>query len=184
MLSRLQGSRTDKFTSAFIAFVGGLACLDAPTYPSGVVSGFDQVQAGVFSQVLGSIIVPNLPDVPAYQQRQALTGMARLAQDPSMWVAPLAALVPSLVASLVQTASQIPPLPEGEGETFSMLDLEEGGFQASFAKLSAAAPPLRLTDLASPYLVQAGTNSVEGYVQLALQHIRTNAPAEIQAAVA
>lgn len=184
MLGRLQGARTDKFATAFVGFVGGLACLPGPLYPSAVVSGFDTVQPGIFAQLVEAIIAPTLPRVPAYLQRQALTGVARLIQDPVMWGPPTVSALPSLASALAQTATSVPPLPEGEDETMHMLDLEEGGFQASFTKLAAAQAPARLVDLASPLLLQAGTNSVQAYVEAALSRLATQGPEEVKAALA
>lgn len=182
-LQRLQAARTDKFTHAFIAFLGGLACLPAP-YPGAVITGYDQVQPGILSQLLEAIVVPALPKLPAYQQRQALTGLARLLRDPVMLTPPLVSAVPALVRALAETSVSAPPLPQGEEEAMNMLDLEEGGFQASFTKLAAAQAPARLTDLASAPLAEVNAPSVQVYVQDALQQLAANAPPEVRAALA
>lgn len=46
MLTRLQGSRTEKFSRAFVHFVASMCCITQPEFPDYVVDAFDTVQQG------------------------------------------------------------------------------------------------------------------------------------------
>lgn len=46
MLTRLQNSRTEKFSRGFVHFVASACCIDRPGFPDYVVGAFDAVQPG------------------------------------------------------------------------------------------------------------------------------------------
>ncbi|RKP23349.1 Cse1-domain-containing protein, partial [Syncephalis pseudoplumigaleata] len=64
LLNRLQGSRTEKFTVAMITFLGFLFGSDnIKEGPDGVIKAFESIQAGLFTNLAGSVIIPALNSV-------------------------------------------------------------------------------------------------------------------------
>jgi hypothetical protein len=46
MLTRLQNSRTEKFSRGFVNFVASTCCIEKSGYPNYIVGAFDAVQPG------------------------------------------------------------------------------------------------------------------------------------------
>jgi hypothetical protein len=46
MLTRLQNSRTEKFSRGFVNFVASTCCIEKSGYPDYIVGAFDSVQVG------------------------------------------------------------------------------------------------------------------------------------------
>ncbi len=142
MLTRLQSSKTDKFSKGFVNFIGTLGCLQKADYPDAVVKGFDEVQPGLFPQILQGVVVPEVAKMPPYQRRTTFVGLARLAtESPSMAQAPNNAALPALLSVLlpaIMTPSEAVDRAADEEEALGAFDVEEQGFQASFSQLAAS----------------------------------------------
>ncbi|KDN43192.1 putative CSE1-nuclear envelope protein that mediates the nuclear export of importin alpha [Tilletiaria anomala UBC 951] len=144
MLTRMQTGRTDKFVKGFVYFVSYLACIQKQEYPQAVVSAFDEVQPGLFSQLLQGIIAPELAQIPQTQRRVVFAGITRLITEaPAMLQAPNVTSLPSLLRTLLpgilRPSDAI--VEQDEQDDMAAFDLEEFGFQTSFSQLAASQPP-------------------------------------------
>lgn len=141
MLTRLQSSRTEKFTKGFVAFVAALAALQKPSYPSATVEAFDAVQPGLFTQLLQGVLVPELPKTPARKRPLVIVGYTRLLTEtpalltPSTWPAAFSAVVALLLDSSI-AAKSIEAQQAESDEVFAEEWEEQNIFQAGFSKLA------------------------------------------------
>lgn len=150
MLTRLQTSRTEKFSRGFVAFVATLSCLQKPGYPQAVMEAFEAVQPGLFSQLMQGIILPELPKTTPRKRPVVLVGYGRLlTQVPALLEEPLATslfiptlttLVGLLADTSIANKGSMEAQQAEEDELFAEEWEEQNTFQAGFSKLSASTP--------------------------------------------
>ncbi|BFZ55152.1 importin-alpha export receptor [Savitreella phatthalungensis] len=158
LLTRLNSSRTEKFTSRFIVFFCFVVHLRGLNW---LTTTLDSVQQGLLPQLLGGIVLPNAQKLvtPTDVQTASVgfTDMLFGGQDslsPQAWQATMTASLKLLELPAIES--------KGESvEDLLQMDLDDSGtgagaggpgFQASFAKLSTARPPARpiFADTADP----------------------------------
>lgn len=169
MLTRLQSSRTEKFSRAFVHFVASMCCIKDNGFPDYVVDSFDGVQPGLFGQILQGVMLPDLPKALPRQKRTVVTGFSRLLvegqrmlEQPGLTTAFPAVL--SAILRMTEDASLATALSardaQAEADEVFLQDWEEqggaggAGFQGSFAVLrgSITASATAKNDLASVVL--------------------------------
>lgn len=151
MLTRLQTSRTEKFTKGFVAFVASLATIQkgGDAYPGAVVDAFESVQPGLFTQIMQGVILPELSKTPARKRPLIIVGFGRLltASGPRLLEGANAAVVfPGTLAALINLSTDtsiahksIEAQQAEEDELFLEDWEEQNTFQAGFSKLAASA---------------------------------------------
>lgn len=144
MLTRLQSSKTERFSQHFALFFAAFCGVQQPGYPDAVVKAFDGVQAGLFPQLLQNVVVPDAAKLAARQHFVFVAGMVRLLTESSaMFVQPYAACwTPAFTAVLrilekVQAPQDSDTAAPDGGE---LAELDEQGFQASYSQLAASQP--------------------------------------------
>jgi len=136
-LTRLQKSKTPKFTKGFIVFNARFMALDPHPEPLELlINTYEHVQSGIFSVVLSSIIIPEIPTIKSFSdQKTVVVGYTRLltSQTPSIQQA-----YPSLLETLgLFVKKNLGKLDKDVEEELDDLNLEENdlGYHASFNQL-------------------------------------------------
>lgn len=144
LLMRLQQSNTDKFCSRFSLFMYFLASTEANNLgPAYAIFFLDQVQQGVFGQVMTSFMLPSTLKIGGtFNRRIAAVGLTKLlcrtteyttGEYSSQWAHALDILVRLMKYNMAEEHTSVP----------IGLDLEELSFGSSFSKLATtAAKPL------------------------------------------
>lgn len=141
MLTRLQSSRTEKFSKGFVSFVATLATLKKAGYPAATVEAFDAVQAGLFAQLLQGVLIPEIPKTPARKRPLVIAGYTRLlTETPSLlsapvWPSALSALTTLLLDTSI-AAKSIEAQQAESDEVFAEDWEEQNIFQAGYSKLA------------------------------------------------
>lgn len=137
MLTRLQNSKTERFSQHFCAFFGAFCGVQQPGYPSQVIAAFDTVQAGLFAQVLVNIVVPDTTKLSNKQRFVTAAGLVRLLTESNEMFQPpnSAAWVPTLGA-ILRILATAPTVEDADPDAAAELD--EQGFQASYSQLAAS----------------------------------------------
>lgn len=146
MLTRLQSSKTERFSQHFVVFFGAFCGLQQPGFPSQVIAAFDMVQPGLFAQVLANVIVPDTTKLSSKQRFGTAAGIIRLlAESNEMFQPPnVAAWTPTLAAVLRLLAAVAPG---GDDVDFdAAAELDEQGFQTSYSQLAASVAPSAAND--------------------------------------
>ncbi|KAJ2846991.1 importin-alpha export receptor, partial [Coemansia erecta] len=156
-LTRLQSSRTAKFTRNFVHYLASLMCLGAHdgTGVSMLFDAMDGIQPGILATLLGNVLVEAMPTVIGLLERKAvIVGFslmlvsARFQSDPA-FVPLTAPVLKKLAAMLMDTtvtetkSVAEKPLVDGSAasavatdEDLDSLEIETSGYQASYAKLA------------------------------------------------
>ncbi|KAJ1645431.1 importin-alpha export receptor [Coemansia asiatica] len=156
-LTRLQSSRTAKFTRNFVHYLASLMCLGAHdgTGVSMLFDAMDSIQPGILATLLGNVLVEAMPTVIGLLERKAvIVGFslmlvsARFQSDPA-FVPLTAPVLKKLAAMLMDTtvtetkSVAEKPLVDGSAasavatdEDLDSLEIETSGYQASYAKLA------------------------------------------------
>ncbi|WFD35077.1 importin-alpha export receptor [Malassezia cuniculi] len=139
MLTRLQNSKTERFSQHFCAFFGAFCGVQQPGYPSQVIAAFDTVQPGLFAQILANIVVSDTAKLSAKQRFGTAAGLIRLLTESTEMLQPpnSAAWGPTLGA-VVRLLASAPAADDADPDAAAELD--EQGFQASFSQLAASLP--------------------------------------------
>ncbi|CAO1631615.1 unnamed protein product [Parajaminaea phylloscopi] len=152
MLTRLQSSRTEKFSRGFVSFVATLATIRSKdVYPQATIDAFDSVQAGLFAQLVQGVLAAEIAKTPSRKRPLVIVGVGRLlTQSPVLFddAAPTGkAVVPALLAAVLKlvTDSSIEAksieAQQAEADQLFAEDWEEQNtFQAGFSRLAASAP--------------------------------------------
>ena len=133
LLTRLNNSRTEKYTLRFCVFTYYLSALEQ-TGPNFVIDIMQAIQPGMFSQIMNSLVMPNTQKIlmPGDTKTTAigLTNYLKssLVNDPTLWSAMLTTQLKFLELPAQDS--------KGDGDLLN-IDLEDG-FQASFSSLRMA----------------------------------------------
>ncbi|KAK4047158.1 importin-alpha export receptor [Microbotryomycetes sp. JL201] len=153
LLTRLQGSKTDKFSQGLLKLICLLAAINKPGVDTdGVIAMVDGVQPGLFGQVL-PVLLPEALKAPLKDRKVIAVGLSNLlTQSNTMFTAPTSnAWTPTMTALLKLFALPLPLSATGEDEVVDVTELEETGYQASYSRLGAsekvkADPVAHITD--------------------------------------
>ncbi|KAG6872821.1 hypothetical protein C0995_006303 [Termitomyces sp. Mi166 len=149
LLTRMQTSKTDKYVHLFTKFflftmainVDGLS-------PDYVIGTIEEIQPGLWSQILVNFIVPQVAKMPTKERKLAVVGVTRLlTQSIFMIQQPSAAAWPATFGSLVKLFSEPQYLTSSTDEDphagLTDIDFEEqtAGYQAAYSRLAASETP-------------------------------------------
>lgn len=137
LLTRLNQAKTPKFCKSFLTFISFLNILEKQGYTNQVmVQVFDSIQGQpLFNGILSGILIPEMESqLLSPEERQLVAiGMTRLLFSPAMLNEPYLSLWPRLMTALCTLLAT--PVAQTEKQD-ELIDAEEQGYQASFAKLS------------------------------------------------
>ncbi|KAJ1966324.1 importin-alpha export receptor [Dipsacomyces acuminosporus] len=160
-LNRLQSSRTEKFTRNFVHYLASIMCIN-PAEQEGVnllLATMDGIQVGLFGGLLANIIVKALPSVAGRVERKTtVIGFALLIASDAFQSNPTLASSTGLVLQELYTILTDTKIKEGKqqadrrlvdgsaaavsasavatDEDLDSLEIEDTGYQASFARLA------------------------------------------------
>ncbi|RPA83879.1 Cse1-domain-containing protein [Ascobolus immersus RN42] len=137
LLTRLQGSKTEAFLFRFLKLSFLLASGTLPnTGPDFLSGGIDQVQNGVFPQLLTSIILPRTDKIQLPNDRKtAVIGLTNLLVSDTVLVKYPQTFIPTLTTLLKML--ELPQVPGGDDVTERLheADIDDVSFGVSFASL-------------------------------------------------
>ncbi|ORY84121.1 putative importin-alpha export receptor [Leucosporidium creatinivorum] len=131
LLTRLQTSKTEKFSHGLIRFICFAAAIEKPGLDAdGVIAMLDgvQPQPGLFAQVL-PVLLPDIQKAPTKDRKIIAVGLANLLAKSNSMLTP-----PSVSAWWVPLNTSA----NAADDEVEVADLEETGYQASFSKLGAS----------------------------------------------
>ncbi|KAI9288300.1 putative importin-alpha export receptor [Umbelopsis sp. AD052] len=133
----------DKFTRGMLVWICLFLALDKqPGGPDVVIEAFDALQPSLFAQMLNLVVLPELQKVAEPKDRKTCAiGLTRLlTQSDKMMAEPYVGLWPTIFTALIKLLELPQDLAGDDLDELYNLDLEESGYQATFAKLATAAP--------------------------------------------
>ncbi|KAJ3230620.1 importin-alpha export receptor [Chytriomyces hyalinus] len=150
ILQRLKSSRTPKLVNGFLKFLGSLMVFEKEGMNPDVVIGyFDSITPNLFRDMSQSVVLPGLAEFHQPEERKLfIVGFTKMLTNSATMVSdaylPLWPQYCQTIVSLLKipAAQDADVNPEDE---FYIADVEEAGYQASFAKL--AAPSKKKTGL-------------------------------------
>ncbi|GAA6014609.1 hypothetical protein JCM11491_000169 [Sporobolomyces phaffii] len=151
LLTRLQGSKTDKFSQGLLKFICFAAAIQKEGLDAdGAIGMLDgvQPQPGLFAQVL-PVLLPEAQKVPTKDRKLVVVGLTNLLTRSSkmlnephvrVWSATMESLLKLLILPLALSKTT-----SAADEEVEIADLDEAaaglGYQASFSKLGASEKP-------------------------------------------
>ncbi|KDQ12400.1 hypothetical protein BOTBODRAFT_34372 [Botryobasidium botryosum FD-172 SS1] len=150
LFTRLQTSRTDKYTYGLAYFIFYTMAIQVEGLnPDFVISAVESVQANLWPSLLADVLLPTLSKTPAKDVKVVAVGLVRLVtQSEAMLTEPCARTWPLALNALLKLLLQPGKHAQKDGnsdlneEALSLIDLEEqnAGYQAGFSKLAASQP--------------------------------------------
>ncbi|KAF8583471.1 Cse1-domain-containing protein [Ramaria rubella] len=147
LLTRLQANKTDKFANLFATFVLYILAIrvDGVT-PDFVVGVVEAAQAGLWANLFGNILLPEITKIPTKDRKVAVVGLTLLlTQSQSMRQGANAQLWPSSFTVLLKLFRDPQALRnnienEDADAVFTAVDVEEqnAGYQAAYSRLAAS----------------------------------------------
>ncbi|KAJ3066560.1 Exportin-2 [Podochytrium sp. JEL0797] len=142
LLQRLKSSRTPKFTNCFLKFLSTLLIMQKDGLNADMVIGFfDSITPNLFRDMFISVVLPGLTEMVQPEERKLfIIGMTNLLTRSSVILSD--AYLP-LWPELIKTVIELLKIPAAENadvnpeDELYIADVEEAGYQASFAKLAA-----------------------------------------------
>ncbi|EIW74080.1 importin alpha re-exporter [Coniophora puteana RWD-64-598 SS2] len=149
LLTRMQSSKTDKYVYLFSYFLLFCMAIDVQGLgPDYVISTVEEVQVGLWSQILVNFVVPQAPIVPHRDRKVAVVGLTRmLTQSEIMLQGTNVQAWPQAFASLVKLFAEPQYLKKASEDTIqgaeagvTQIDFEEqtAGYQAAYSRLAAS----------------------------------------------
>ncbi|KAA1099321.1 importin-alpha export receptor, variant 2 [Puccinia graminis f. sp. tritici] len=144
LLTRLQQSKTDKFTSAFLYTIMFIVTLEKPQLsPDLLINTINAVQPGLFSQVMEGVLLPAVASTPPKQRRVVALGhISLLTRARTLQCEAESRLYLPVLISVLRlfTLPQLKPTEDtaGENSELNVTDLEEHGYQVGFSRLGAS----------------------------------------------
>ncbi|KAI8375933.1 Cse1-domain-containing protein [Radiomyces spectabilis] len=145
LMSKKKGDKIiyDRFTRNFTLWVCLFFTLERLTSPDVLISVCDSLQPGLFGQIMSLFVMPDLNALrDPIDYKTCGIGVVRLLTKSNLMLQePYASqLWPKVMTSLFQQL-ELPPVASDEGpDELYTLDIEEGGYQTTFAKLATSAP--------------------------------------------
>ncbi|KAF8329082.1 Cse1-domain-containing protein [Cantharellus anzutake] len=174
LLNRLQSTKTDKYALGFVQFLCFTMAVQVEGLnPGFVVNAINTIQGGLWTSILGNIVLPQLPKFLPKDRKLVTVGLARLlTQCDEMLQPPNSTLWPSTLVALLELLN-MPGLTKDLGtdadtEDLSSIDHEEqnAGYQAAFTRLAASTPP--------KFDPVAYVGDAKGYLKLELSRFARN----------
>ncbi|PLW07427.1 hypothetical protein PCASD_22407 [Puccinia coronata f. sp. avenae] len=144
LLTRLQQSKTDKFTSALLHTIMFIVTLEKPQLtPDVLINTINEVQPGLFSQVMEGVLLPAVASAPAKQRRVVALGhISLLTRSRNVQCEAESRLFLPILVSVLRLFT-LPQLKSTEDTTageseLNVTDLEENGYQVGFSRLGAS----------------------------------------------
>ncbi|KAG6820300.1 hypothetical protein H0H93_002564 [Arthromyces matolae] len=147
LLTRMQTSKTDQYVHLFTRFflftmaiqVDGLS-------PDYVIGTIEEIQAGLWSQILTNFVVPQVPKMPPKERKLTVVGVTRLLTESIfMTQQPSATAWPAAFGGLVKLFSEPQYLTGSKPDEdphagLTEVDFEEqtAGYQAAYSRLAAS----------------------------------------------
>ncbi|KAG6917213.1 hypothetical protein DXG01_003418 [Tephrocybe rancida] len=150
LLTRMQTSKTDKYVHLFARFfLFAMAINVDGLSPDYVIGTVEEIQAGLWSQILVNFIVPQIPKMPTKDRKLAVVGVTRLlTQSAFMTRPPSSTAWPAALGSIVKLFNEPQYLTGSKTEEdpnagLTEIDFEEqtAGYQAAYSRLAASETP-------------------------------------------
>ncbi|KIP01732.1 hypothetical protein PHLGIDRAFT_336871 [Phlebiopsis gigantea 11061_1 CR5-6] len=146
LLTRMQTSKTDNFTYYFVYFLlFSMAIKVEGLAPDFVVGAVEEVQPGLWSQLLSNIVVPQVPKMLTKDRKVVAVGLTRLLTQSAVMLREPSVQHWSLAfAALVKLFSEPQHLTKDKDEDpdagLTVIDYEEqnAGYQAAYSRLAAS----------------------------------------------
>ncbi|KAK9704355.1 importin-alpha export receptor [Basidiobolus ranarum] len=141
LLTRLQSSRTPKFTKGFVYFICSyIVVVDPQGSSNSIFELFDSIQPGLFFEIVKSFLVPETQAIHGMVERKvAAVAMTRmLTQSTTMLNEPYFTQWTIVLDVIIQILQSPQEVAGDENEDLYAIDLEETGYQASFSKLATS----------------------------------------------
>ncbi|KAI8459413.1 Cse1-domain-containing protein [Phakopsora pachyrhizi] len=145
LFTRLQQSKTEKFTSAFLYTIMFVVALEkAQLTPDFIINAINGVQPGLFCQVMEGALLPAVPSTPLKNRRVVALGhISLLTRSRALQQEAEARLYLPILTSVLRllTLPQLNPnqnLSGVDGSEVKVSELEEFGYQVGFSKLGAS----------------------------------------------
>ncbi|CUS11908.1 unnamed protein product [Tuber aestivum] len=139
LLTRLNGSKTDALSQRFARFFYFLAARDKDgTGPDFVVGTIDAVQAGIFGQLYGAVVLPDTQKLQRPADRKiAVVGLTKLVAFSGGLAAEYHKTWPGSVVALLKLL-EVPPVPAQDdgGVDLHEADIDDLSFGATFTRLN------------------------------------------------
>ncbi|KAG8908300.1 importin-alpha export receptor [Tulasnella sp. 403] len=149
LFTRLQTSKTDKFTYSMAHLVFFVICLKGEGLSADfVVSEVEKVQAGIWAQLFKGIILPEVSKTRTRDTKVIAVGLTRLLTESQYMLAPQAAEMWHNAFQALETLISSPKVVSGDVDdddpdvALTAIDYEEqtAGYQAAFSRLAASQP--------------------------------------------
>lgn len=146
LLTRMQTSKTDKYVYHFTYFVLFAMAINVDGLEPDLIAGaVEEIQPGLWSQILSNFIVPQVPKMPTKDRKVAAIGLTRLlTQSQVMLREPAVTQWPTAFNALVKLFSEPQYLTKEKDEDpdagLTAIDYEEqnAGYQAAYSRLAAS----------------------------------------------
>ncbi|KAI8365486.1 Cse1-domain-containing protein [Choanephora cucurbitarum] len=163
LLSKKKGDEItfDRFTRNFTLWMCTCFLAESMNGPDSIIRVFETIQPGLFGQVMNFFVLPDLSKLhKPIDRRIASVGMTHLLTRSDSMVSPPYSeeLWPKSMFALLALL-ELPAAAETDGpDELYTLDIEEGGYQTTFAKLATSHPiqedPTANLPISQIYLVQ------------------------------
>ncbi|KAL0945218.1 hypothetical protein HGRIS_000730 [Hohenbuehelia grisea] len=151
LLTRLHSNKTDKYAYGFTHFLLYTMALDiSGLSPDYVIAAVEEIQPGLWSQLVVNFITPQAPKLPHKDRKVAVVGMTKMLtqsslmlQEPSIqcWPASFTALAKLFMEpQYLQSAQSKTGDDDDNAVALTEIDYEEqtAGYQAAYSRLAAA----------------------------------------------
>jgi exportin-2 (importin alpha re-exporter) len=146
LLTRLQTSKTDKYVYHFSYFLlFAMAVNPDVLSPDFVISTVEEVQPGLWAQVLNTFVLPQLGKMPVKDRKVAVVGMSRMLTQSDYMLQEPAHAWPVAFTALIKLFQEAQYLTKSEGSDdphagITEIDYEEqtAGYQAAYSRLAAS----------------------------------------------
>ncbi|KAI9431167.1 importin alpha re-exporter [Lactarius indigo] len=151
LLTRMQQNKTNNYVYYFVYFLLYLLAINADGLtPDYLIQIVDEIQSGLWSQIVSNFIVPQIAQLVLKDRKLAAVGLTRLLTQSTLALKePNVKTWPPLLGQLAglfrETNSFAAQEDDGTGTGATEIDLEEqaAGYQAAYSKLAAAGAQAR-----------------------------------------
>ncbi|ORZ00838.1 Cse1-domain-containing protein [Syncephalastrum racemosum] len=161
LLSSITKYVPSNFTRSFTQWICLFCVLDSQGGPDNLIRVFENIQPGLFGQIITLFVVPDLNALrEPVDYKTCSIGIARLLTESQLLLegAYAAQVWPKVFTGLLGMLELPPNTNEDGPDEFYLLDLEETGYQATYARLFTSSPvredPTASYPACQVYLVQ------------------------------
>ncbi|KAI0340315.1 Cse1-domain-containing protein [Trametopsis cervina] len=146
LLKRMHSSKTDKFVYHFVYFfLFSMAIKVDGLSPDFLIGAVEEIQPNLWSQILDSVVVPQISKLPTKDRKVAAIGLTRLLTQSSIMLRdPIVQTWPSVFGALAKLFSEPQYLTKDKEDDpdagLTAIDYEEqtAGYQAAYSRLAAS----------------------------------------------